>query len=123
MGNQRAGRVGEVIKEIASETIRRLKDPRITGLVSVTDVEVSGDMGHAKVFVSIYGDEEQQRETLEGLQAASGFVRAAVGREVKLRVTPEIHFRQDKSIEQGANISALLNRIKREQEEQREHGE
>lgn len=122
MANQRAGRVGEVIKEIASETIRRLKDPRITGLVSVTDVEVSGDLSHAKVFVSIYGDEDQQRETLEGLQAASGFVRSQVGREVKLRVTPQIHFRQDKSIEQGANISALLNRIKREQEEG-EHGE
>jgi ribosome-binding factor A len=122
MGSQRAGRVGEVIKEVASETIRRLKDPRITGLVSVTDVEVSGDMSHAKVFVSIYGDEDQQRETLEGLQAASGYVRTQVGREVKLRVTPEIHFRQDKSLEQGANINALLMRIKREKE-QNEHGE
>jgi ribosome-binding factor A len=122
MGSQRAGRVGEVIKEVASETIRRLKDPRITGLVSVTDVEVSGDMSHAKVFVSIYGDEDQQRETLEGLQAASGFVRTQVGREVKLRVTPEIHFRQDKSLEQGANINALLMQIKREKE-QNEHGE
>ncbi len=122
MGSQRAGRVGEVIKEIASETIRRLKDPRITGLVSVTDVEVSGDMSHAKVFVSIYGDEDQQRETLEGLQAASGYVRTQVGREVKLRVTPEIHFRQDKSLEQGANINALLMQIKREKE-QSEHGE
>lgn len=122
MGSQRAGRVGEVIKEIASETIRRLKDPRITGLVSVTDVEVSGDMSHAKVFVSIYGDEAQQRETLEGLQAASGYVRTQVGREVKLRVTPEIHFRQDKSLEQGANINALLMQIKREKE-QSEHGE
>ncbi|MNK76988.1 Ribosome-binding factor A [compost metagenome] len=122
MGSQRAGRVGEVIKEVASETIRRLKDPRITGLVSVTDVEVSGDMSHAKVFVSIYGDEDQQRETLEGLQAASGYVRTQVGREVKLRVTPEIHFRQDKSLEQGANINALLLQIKREKE-QSEHGE
>lgn len=123
MGSQRADRVGEVIKEIASETIRRLKDPRITGMVSVTDVEVSGDMSHAKVFVSIYGDEEQQRETLEGLKAAAGFVRTQVGREVKLRVTPEIHFKQDRSIEHGANISALLNRIKREREEQSEQGE
>lgn len=123
MGSQRAGRVGEVIKEVASETIRRLKDPRITGLVSVTDVEVSGDLSHAKVFVSIYGDEDQQRETLEGLQAASGFVRSQVGREVKLRVTPEIHFRHDKSIEQGANINALLNRIKREQQDQGEHAD
>jgi len=122
MGSQRAGRVGEVIKEVASETIRRLKDPRITGLVSVTDVEVSGDLSHAKVFVSIYGDEDQQRQTLEGLQAASGFVRTQVGREVKLRVTPEIHFRQDKSLEQGANINALLLQIKREKE-QSEHGE
>lgn len=122
MSRQRAGRVGELIKQVASEAIRRLKDPRITGLVSVTDVEVSGDLSHAKVFVSIYGDEDQQRETLEGLQAASGFVRSQVGREVKLRVTPEIHFRQDRSIEQGANISALLMRIKREQEE-RENGE
>jgi ribosome-binding factor A len=122
MGSQRAGRVGEVIKEVASETIRRLKDPRITGLVSVTDVEVSGDLSHAKVFVSIYGDEDQQRETLAGLQAASGFVRTQVGREVKLRITPEIHFLEDKSLEHGANINALLNRIKREKE-QTEHGE
>ncbi len=122
MGSQRAGRVGEVIKEVASETIRRLKDPRITGLISVTDVEVSGDLGHAKVFVSIYGDEDQQRETLEGLQAAAGFVRTQVGREVKLRITPEIHFLLDKSLEQGASINALLSRIKREQEKP-EHGE
>lgn len=119
MGNQRAERVGEVIKDVVADAIRRLKDSRITGMVSVTDVEVSGDLRHAKIFVSIYGDEPTQSLTMEGLQSAVGFVRSEVGKAVKLRMVPEIHFKHDRSIEQGAHIHDLLARLKREGD----HGE
>lgn len=117
MGNQRSERLSGVIKEVVSDAIRRLKDVRLQGkMISVTDVEVSGDMRHAKVFVSIYGSEEQQEEAMAGLSSAAGVVRTEVAKEVKLRVSPEIHFRLDKSIERGAHITALLNRIKQESE-------
>jgi ribosome-binding factor A len=115
MGNQRAERVGEVIKDVVADAIRRLKDSRITGMVSVTEVEVSGDLRHAKIFVSIYGDEESQQQTMEGLHSAVGFVRSEVGKAVKLRSVPEIQFKQDRSIEHGAHIHDLLARIKREE--------
>lgn len=117
MGSQRAERVGEEIKDVVSGAIRRLKDSRITGMVSVTDVEVSGDLRHAKVFVSIFGDEPTQFQTMEGLQSAVGFMRSEVGKALKLRVVPELHLHQDRSLERGAAIHDLLARIKREEQE------
>ncbi|HEY9900275.1 MAG TPA: 30S ribosome-binding factor RbfA [Pantanalinema sp.] len=123
MGNQRAERVSEVIKDVVADAIRRLKDSRITGMVSITDVEVSGDLRHAKIFVSIYGDEPTQALTMEGLSSAVGFIRSEVGKAVKLRVVPELHFKQDRSIEHGAHIHDLLARIKREGGEPEGHGE
>lgn len=115
MSNQRAERLSEVIKDVVSDAIRRLKDTRISGMVSVTDVEVTRDLRHAKVFVSIYGDEPTQSMTMEGLQSAAGFVRSEVGKAVKLRVVPELQFKHDRSIEHGAQIHDLLARIKREE--------
>ncbi|MBM3269309.1 MAG: 30S ribosome-binding factor RbfA [Candidatus Sericytochromatia bacterium] len=113
MSTQRADRIGEAIKRLVSELLqRRLKDARITGLVSVTDVEVSGDLRHAKVFVSVYGDEAVQKQTMEGLHSATGLVRSEIGKSLGLRFTPEIHFKQDQSIERGAKIAALLQQIK-----------
>jgi ribosome-binding factor A len=115
MSTQRADRIGEAIKRLVSELLqRRLKDSRITGMVSITDVEVSGDLRHAKVFVSIYGDEDSQKQTMEGLKSASGMVRSEVGKSLGLRFAPEIQFRLDTSIERGAKIAAILQQIKGE---------
>lgn len=107
MERQRIARLREEIKRVASESIRKLKDPRV-GFVTVTDVELSGDLRHAKIFVSVYGDESARQETLAVLQGAKGFVRTEIGRHVRMRHTPEVHFRFDASIEHGARIAQLL---------------
>lgn len=107
---QRVQRIREEIKRAAAEIIRNMKDPRI-GFVSVTDVEVSNDLSHVKIFVSVLGDDEAKARTLEGLQAATGFVRSEIGRAVRMRHTPEIVFRLDSSLERGARINQLLAEI------------
>ena len=112
MANKRAVRVGELLKEEISQIVlREMKDPRI-GFVSVTDVEVSGDLRHAKVFISVYGSDQEKKETLEGLQQAQGFVRKLVGERVKIHHTPEIIFRYDDSIENGVHISEIIKDLK-----------
>ena len=112
MANKRAIRVGELLKEEISQIVlREMKDPRI-GFVSVTDVEVSGDLRHAKVFISVYGSDKEKEETLEGLQQAQGFVRKLVGERVKIHHTPEIIFRYDDSIENGVHISEIIKDLK-----------
>ncbi|MEB3187204.1 MAG: 30S ribosome-binding factor RbfA [bacterium] len=117
MSQARAGRVGEAIKEVVSETVRRLKDSRITALVSVTDVEVSRDLRHAKVFVSLYGEQEDVTQTLEGLQSAIKFIRGEVARTLQLRTAPTLQIVQDPSLSHGAHIHALLSQLKQEREE------
>lgn len=110
MERQRIARLREEIKRVASESIRKLKDPRV-GFVTVTDVELSGDLRHVKIFVSVYGDESARQETMAVLQGAKGFVRTEIGRYVRMRHTPEVHFRSDTSIEHGARIAELLRAV------------
>lgn len=108
MTKHRANRLGETIKEEISQMIREdLKDPRI-GFVTVTDVEVADDLGHAKVYVSVLGNEHQVKESLEGLKRAAGYVRTEIGKRIRLRHVPEIVFKYDHSIENGAHIAKLL---------------
>lgn len=85
-------------------------------MVSVTDVDVSGDLQHAKIFVSIYGTPEAKAETMVGLKAATGFVRSELGQRIRLRRTPEIVFLEDNSLERGDRILSLLNRLSQERE-------
>lgn len=107
----RREKLRELFKEEASAIIqRRLRDPRI-GFVSVTDVEISADLRHAKIFVSVLGDTEAKRQTLEALEHAAGFVRGELGRRVNLRYTPEVLFRLDESIERGTRVVALLREV------------
>jgi ribosome-binding factor A len=109
----RAARVGEQLKKELSRLLQQeLKDPRI-GFVTVTSVEMSRDLEHAKVFVSVMGDEEQKKQTLEGLEKAKGFLRTEAGRRLGIRRTPEIVFRIDESIEHGQHISKRLEEVKR----------
>ncbi|WP_227766597.1 30S ribosome-binding factor RbfA [Zhaonella formicivorans] len=111
---QRSQRVAEEMKREVAEILRNeLKDPRI-GFVTITSVEVSGDLRYAKVYVSVYGKSEEQKQTLEALNKASGFVRREIGKRIQLRYTPEIVFKFDESIEHGAKIAELLNKVQAE---------
>jgi ribosome-binding factor A len=104
----RATRVGEQMKKELGEIIgRKIKDPRI-GFVTVTDVEVTGDLQQAKVFISVLGDDDQRQNTLKGLAKAKGFIRSEIGQRIRLRKTPEITFEFDESVDYGNRIETLL---------------
>lgn len=111
--NRRVSRVAELIKrEVSQMLIHDIKDDRVgAGLVSVTDVVVSGDLQHAKIFVSVYGTDEAKIETMAGLKSATGFVRTELGQRVRLRRTPEVIFQEDPSIERGTKVLSLLNQL------------
>ncbi|MEK3855071.1 30S ribosome-binding factor RbfA [Cytobacillus sp. FSL H8-0458] len=110
----RANRVGEQMKKELGEIIsRKIKDPRV-GFVTVTDVQVTGDLQQATVFISVLGDEEQRENTLRGLAKAKGFIRSEIGQRIRLRKTPEILFEFDESIDYGNRIESLLHQIQDE---------
>lgn len=111
--NRRVERVAELIKrEVSQMLLHGIKDDRVgTGMVSVTDVNVSGDLQHAKIYVSIYGTDEAKVETMAGLKSATGFVRSEIGARVRLRRTPEVVFIEDSSIERGNKVLSLLNQL------------
>jgi len=123
MSVPRTARVREEIKKEASDIIqRRLKDPRI-GFTTVTDVEVSQDLRHVKIFVSVLGSEEAIARTLEALERAKGFIRTEIGRRIRLRHTPEIHLALDRSIERGTRLVQLLKDVgEKDQESRQEEG-
>lgn len=111
----RANRVGEQMKKELSDIIgRKLKDPRI-GFVTVTGVEVTGDLQQAKVFITVLGDERKREDTLNGLEKAKGFIRSEVGHRIRLRKTPELFFEIDESIDYGNKIETLLKEIHRDE--------
>jgi ribosome-binding factor A len=111
--NRRVSRVAELIKrEVSQMLFNGIKDDRVgMGMVSVTDVDVSGDLQHATIFVSIYGTEEAKTETMAGLKSATGYVRSELGSRVRLRRTPEVIFVEDRSIERGTKVLSLLNQL------------
>ncbi|WP_449540051.1 30S ribosome-binding factor RbfA [Ferdinandcohnia sp. Marseille-Q9671] len=110
----RPNRVGEQMKKELGDIIgRKIKDPRI-GFVTVTDVQVTGDLQQAKVFISVLGDEEQRQNTLKGLAKAKGFIRSEIGQRIRLRKTPEILFEFDESIDYGNRIETLLHEINKQ---------
>jgi ribosome-binding factor A len=108
----RPERVAERIKREVAEVLENdLRDPRLTGMVSVTDVEVSGDLSFAKVFVSVLETGAARDQAMKALASASGFVRRKLAPRLGLREVPEIRFMLDTSIEQGARVEDLLRRI------------
>jgi len=112
MGIRRQERVGELIREEISELIKReVKDPRLSGFISVTEVVISSDLRHARVFVSIMGTEEEKIQVEKGLAAASGFIRKGLGERLALRYTPEIVFQRDESIERGSRLLQLIREV------------
>ncbi|MEQ9355848.1 MAG: 30S ribosome-binding factor RbfA [Coleofasciculus chthonoplastes F3-SA18-01] len=114
--NRRVSRVSSLIQqEVSQMLLHDIKDDRVgAGMVSVTDVDVSGDLQHAKIYVSIYGTEEAKSETMAGLQSATGFVRRELGRRVRLRRTPEVVFIEDRGLERGTRMLTLLNQLSQE---------
>jgi len=112
MAKMRPQRVGEQMKKEISDIIRlELKDPGLINLTSVTDVEVSRDLRYAKIFVSVYDNEEAREKVLKILNKAVGFIRSEIGKRIRLRHVPEIEFRLDRSIEYGAHIEGVLKRL------------
>ena len=116
--SRRVSRVASLIKrEVSQMLMSGIKDDRVgMGMVSVTDVEVSGDLQHAKIFVSIYGNEEAKAITMEGLKSATHYVRSELGHRMRLRRTPEVLFLEDQGIERGSRVLSLLNQLSQERE-------
>lgn len=118
MAKHRSNRLAESLKQEISQMIREeLKDPRI-GFATVTSIEVADDLSHAKVYVSVLGDEQKAKETIAALKGATGFVRSEIGKRIRLRHVPEIVFKYDNSIEYGAHITRLLRDVQMEGQDQ-----
>ena len=116
MSGQRPLRVSQSIKRELSQIItRNLDDARISGLISITEVECAADCRSARVFVSIFGETEQQENTMLALNDHVGYIRGEICRRLHLRFAPELHFKLDHSLERGARISELINQISRQE--------
>ncbi|WP_320666560.1 30S ribosome-binding factor RbfA [Prochlorococcus sp. MIT 1307] len=119
---RRVERVAALIRrEISQLLINGIRDERVhLGMVTITKVEVSGDLQHCKIFVSIYGEESQKNLVMTGLNDASGFLRGELGRNLQLRRAPEIVFYLDQGIEKGTSVLNLLERLKKERNGRKE---
>lgn len=108
MSELRANRVAEQMKKELGEILTmKLKDPRI-GFVTVTDVEVTGDLQQATIYISVLGSEKEKQDTLLGLTKAKGFIRSEIGKRIRLRKTPELLFEFDEAYEYGNRIETIL---------------
>jgi ribosome-binding factor A len=113
---RRMSRVAETIKrEVSQMILFELKDDRVgAGMISITEVDVSGDLQHAKIFVSIYGTDEARMLTMAALHSATGYIRSNLGKRIRLRRTPEVIFEEDRSLERGTHMLTLLERLEQE---------
>ena len=120
MANNRLARTNDDIQRVLSELLRNVKDPRVQqGMISVTRVETTGDLRYAKVWLSVYGM-ENEKEFRRGLKSASGWLRKELGSSMSLRYTPELVFELDHSIEYGAHINQLISSLDIRQDEEDE---
>jgi ribosome-binding factor A len=110
---------GQIQRELAQIIQQELRDPRV-GLVTISAVEMSKDMGHAKVFITLMNPDQDVAETIKVLKKASGFLRRALGKRIMLRVLPELHFVYDSSLVEGLRVSALLDAVAAERKEHEE---
>ncbi len=106
----RMRRVNESVRQVLSEALLELKDPRI-GFVTVTGVRTSADLRHARVFVSVLGTEKKKERALAGLQAAHGVLQSRLGRELKMKRTPQLAFEYDPSVERGVRMTKLIDEL------------
>ncbi len=110
-------RVNEAVREVVSEAVGELKDPRI-GFVTVTGVETSSDLRHARVYVSVLGSEAKRAKTLDGLAAAHGVLQARVARELRMKRTPQLAFEYDPTVERGVRMTQLIDELAPDAEDQ-----
>jgi ribosome-binding factor A len=112
----RIQRVGDMLQRVLSELIaREIQDPRLT-MVSITSVEVSRDLSHAKIYVSVLGDEQKITAAMKALEKASGFLRRHVAQRCELRITPQLHFFHDKTVAHGRYMSDLIDKARSKDE-------
>lgn len=109
---QRVG--GQIQRELAQIIQQEVRDPRV-GFITISEVEVSRDFGHAKIFVTLLDPKQDVVETLRALNKAGGFLRKLLGKRIVMRVVPELHFVYDNSLDTGARVDALLHRVAAEQ--------
>jgi len=100
-----------LMKEISDILLKDIRDPKITGLVSITDVEVSHDNSYAKVFYSVLASEDKKQEIVDAIEKNTPKIRYEIGKRVRLRLTPELKFILDESLERGARITDLIDKI------------
>ena len=103
-------RVNESLRQVLSEGVGQLKDPRI-GFVTVTGVQTSPDLRHARVFVSVLGSERKRERSLAGLQAAHAFLQGRIARELRMKRTPQLTFEYDPSVERGVRLGQLIDEL------------
>jgi len=112
MAARRLQRVNDLIRDEISELLRReVRDPRLSGIISITHVDTSPDLRYAKVYVSVMGTDQDKQEAERGLQAASGFLRRELGARLTIRYTPELLFYLDESIEKGDRLLQLIKEV------------
>jgi len=115
MGQLRVEKVQEFIKqEISKIILTELKDPRV-GFATITQVEATGDLRSAKIYVSLMGSDEQKADTWKGLQSSLGYMRSEIGKRIRMRITPELSLHIDESLNYSAHIQELLIKIKQEE--------
>lgn len=112
---QRIDRVQELAREVLSEAIQELKDPRI-GFVTVTRVRVSADLRHGRVLVSVLGSEEEQERTMEGLESAKAHLRAELGRDMRTKYLPDLTFELDHKAEEAERLERLFKQVHEDEE-------
>ncbi len=114
-------RIAEEIKKVISQIISNdLKDPRVDGLISVTKVEVTKDLRHATIFISLYGDKTKKDTTFEVISNAKGYIRRELAGKIRIKYIPEISFKMDESIEYGIHINKLLEKVKNQDQGKKE---
>lgn len=117
MAVKRTDRLNSLLKEVISEVIRKdVRNPHVTGLITVTRVSISKDLRHAKVFISVIGSEQDKIETIEALNSAAGFIAVQSSQQVVMRFFPELVFKLDDSVEKHMRIEEILHKISKERE-------
>lgn len=119
---RRVERVAALIRrEVSEMLVNGIKDERVSlGMVSVTNVDVAGDLQHCRIHVSVYGSPEVQQQALAGLRSASSYVKGELGRRLNMRRTPEVIFQLDRGIEKGTSVLGLLNQLEQQRQERGE---
>ncbi|NGX38804.1 MAG: Ribosome-binding factor A [Chlamydiae bacterium] len=117
MQRKRIKRLNSLLKEVLADVVmKEVKDPRLAPLVTVTNVNISNDLHHAKVYVSIIGNDKEKRETLEALESGAGFIAISASKKVTMRYFPALIFKLDTTVEEQMKVDSLIEKIHREDE-------